>query len=109
MKGGYEGALRAYLTSVKKYPDWNFHFVDTYAYTELGDYDQALAHLTQLRDQGWIWQWVEDNDGASVFPSIVTLRIEPMWDPLHTDSRFEALALRLGLPSSGISNRAKTN
>jgi TolB-like protein/DNA-binding winged helix-turn-helix (wHTH) protein len=106
LKSGYEGALRAYLSGLKRYSDWKIRFVDTYAYTELGDYDRAFARLPQLRDQGGIWQWVEDTQGVRVFPSIVTLRIEPMWDPLHGDPRFDALARRLGLPAAESSTGA---
>jgi TolB-like protein/DNA-binding winged helix-turn-helix (wHTH) protein len=100
LKSGYEGALRAYLSGLKRYPDWKIRFVDTYAYTELGDYDRAFARLPHLSDQGGIWQWVQDPQGVLAFPSIVTLRIEPMWDPLHSDPRFDALARRLGLPAA---------
>ena len=102
LEGGYEGALRAYLRGVKRHPDWIFHWVEIYAYTELGDYDQALARLPRLnKDQPASWQHLDGADGygVRVEPSLATLRIEPMWDPLHSDPRFEALVRRVGFPS----------
>jgi hypothetical protein len=33
---------------------------------------------------------------ANVFPNLVTLRIEPMWDPLHSDPRFDELVHKIG-------------
>jgi hypothetical protein len=35
---------------------------------------------------------------ANVFPNLVTLRIEPMWDPLRSDPKFEDLVRRVGFP-----------
>ena len=96
--GGYEGALRAYLRGVKGHPDWAFHWLETYAYTELGEYDQAFARLPKLKDDGGGWNVVADEGGVLIAPALTTLRIEPMWDPLHSDPRFEALVRRVGFP-----------
>jgi len=99
LEGGYDGALRAYLRGVKAHPDWVFHWVETYAYTELGEYDQAFARLPRLnKDQPAAWQWTEAPEGLRVEPSLATLRIEPMWDPLHADPRFDRLVRRVNFP-----------
>ena len=100
--GGYEGALRAYLRGVTKHSDWNFPWVATYVHTELGEFDQAIAELPKLNknkdDEEGLWSFVEGNDGVTVFPSLTTLRIEPMWDPLHGDPRFLDLVSRIKFP-----------
>jgi TolB-like protein/DNA-binding winged helix-turn-helix (wHTH) protein/Flp pilus assembly protein TadD len=103
VKGGYQGALRGYLNGLKAHPDWVFHWVDIYVYAELGDHDQAFARLSRLNkiDPG-SWQFVGvDPDGFGILavPTLAALRVEPMWDPLHSDPRFEALAKQIGLPA----------
>jgi hypothetical protein len=35
---------------------------------------------------------------ANVNPNLVTLRIEPMWDPLHSDRRFDDLVKSVRFP-----------
>src|SRR5215467_3496066 len=101
VSGGYDGALRAYLSGAKKRPEWVFNFVEIYVYAELGDYDQAFAGLTRLnKDDYESWQWVVAAEGI---PTPASLRIEPMWDPLHPDPRFEKLARQLGLPAEPVS------
>jgi TolB-like protein/DNA-binding winged helix-turn-helix (wHTH) protein len=93
----YRGALRAYLVGARKRSDWAFHLVDIYAFAELGDYDQAFGQLARLnKDNPWSWQWVTQAEGL---PTLASLRVEPMWDPLHYDPRFEELARRVGLPA----------
>ena len=94
--GGYDGALHAYLRGAKKRPDWVFHWGDTLAYAELRDFDEAFARLPRLnKTDPWLWQWIGGDLGA---PNLAGLRIEPMWDPLHSDPRFEKLARQIGLP-----------
>jgi len=97
LTGDYPGALRAYLRGAKKRPDWVFHWVEIYVYAELGDYDQAFARLARLnKDDPGSWMWVLQ---AEVVPTLASLRIEPTWDPLHSDPRFEELARQVGLPT----------
>lgn len=101
-RGGYEGALREWLK--KRDPSFPFKWVDTYAYTELRDYDQAFARLPKTFDPSdWGNTAFSDanagNYGDSrLTPTLVTLRIEPMWDPLHSDPRFDQLVRSLGFP-----------
>jgi TolB-like protein/DNA-binding winged helix-turn-helix (wHTH) protein len=107
MTGGYQGALGAYLRGAKRHSDWNFHWVDIFVYAELGDYDQAFTRLARLNtDDPGLWQWVESGEGsgAQVMPTLASLRVEPMWDPLHSDPRFEALARQIGLPAEPASS-----
>lgn len=100
MAGGYQGALHAYLSGAKKRPEWVFHWADISTYAELGDFDQAFARLPQLdKTDPSLWQWIgEDPNGILSMPNLAGLRIEPMWDPLHSDPRFEKLARQIGLP-----------
>jgi TolB-like protein/tetratricopeptide (TPR) repeat protein len=100
-RGGYEGALQAWLR--KRDPSFPFKWVDTYAYTELGDYDQAFARLPKTDPSDWGNTAYSDanagNYGDSLLtPTLVTLRTEPMWDPLHSDPRFDQLVRSLGFP-----------
>jgi TolB-like protein/DNA-binding winged helix-turn-helix (wHTH) protein len=96
-RGGYQGALREWLKGVQKQkPDLPFHWVAAYVHTELGDRDAALAWLPKIKDEPQ-WQVVAIDD-ARVEPNLVTLRIEPMWDPLRSDPRFKDLVRRVGLP-----------
>lgn len=107
MSGGYQGALRAYLSGMKKRPDWVFHWTDIYVYTELGEYDQAFSQLARLnKDDPGSWQWVAPSDGLGtlVYPTLASLRIEPMWDPLHSDPRFEKLARQVGIPAEPLTH-----
>jgi TolB-like protein/DNA-binding winged helix-turn-helix (wHTH) protein len=101
VRGGYEAALREWLRGLKKYPEFPFPSLETYAYTELKDFDQAFARLPMTYDPG---DWQEPyspgfrGGGVIFMPTLVTLRAEPMWDPLHSDPRFEALARQIGFP-----------
>jgi tetratricopeptide (TPR) repeat protein len=92
-RGGYQAALREWLKGVQEEkPDFPFHWVAAYVHTELGERDAALAFLPKLRDET---SWYGD---ARVEPNLVTLRIEPMWDPLRSDPRFEELIRHVGFP-----------
>ncbi len=92
-RGGYEGALREWLKGVEEEkPDFPFHWVAAFVHTELGERDAAIAFLPKLRDET---SWYGD---TRVEPNLVTLRIEPMWDPLRSDPRFEELIRHVGFP-----------
>ncbi|HMK21118.1 MAG TPA: hypothetical protein VK466_02220, partial [Terriglobales bacterium] len=100
-RGGYEAALREWLKGVKKQPKFPFPWLETYVYTELGDFDQAFARLPKLYEP---WDWGEvgwhrwEPSGAVHEPTLVTLRMDPMWDPLHSDPRFDELVRKVGFP-----------
>ena len=103
--GGYKGALRAWLKTDRK--DFPFRYVDAYVYTELGDYDHAFALLPKSLISGsYRIEWDAAYSSATmgnycetyVFPTPVTMRIDPMWDPLHSDARFEELTRSIGFP-----------
>lgn len=53
-------------------------------YTGIGEKDQALEHLNKAVEErvGWIIQ----------------VKVEPLFDPLHSEPRFADLVRRLGLP-----------
>jgi TolB-like protein/DNA-binding winged helix-turn-helix (wHTH) protein len=92
-RGGYQGALREWLKGVQKQPDFSFHWVAAYVHSELGDRDAALAWLPRMKDEtNWF------GGDARVEPNLVTLRIEPMWDPLRSDPRFEDLVRSVKFP-----------
>ena len=89
--GGYQGALREWLKGVRKEkPEFPFPFVAAYVHTELGENNAAFAWLPTMDSV--------DPQDANVFPNLVTLRIEPMWDPLHSDPRFNELVRSVGFP-----------
>ena len=103
VRGGYQGALRMWLQGVQKQkPEFPFRFLSLYARTELGDRDAAFTGLPRMESN---WQVVFEQD-ANVFPNLVTLRIEPMWDPLHADPRFEELVHHVGFP---VNSNPSTN
>ena len=103
--GGYKGALRAWLKTDRK--DFPFRYVDAYVYTELGDYDHAFALLPKTLISGpYRIEWEAAYSSATagnycdsfIFPTPVTVRLDPMWDPLHRDPRFDELVRRVGFP-----------
>ena len=55
-----------------------------YAYAHLGDRERALAHL--------------ESAYASRSGDMLYLKVEPSFDPLHDDPRFQALVRRVGIP-----------
>ena len=77
-------------------------WLETYAYTELGDYDEAFARLSKLYDPtDWgnvAWSLWGPGGAETHTPTLVTLRMDPMWDPLHSDPRWGALVRSLGFP-----------
>jgi len=94
LKGGYQGALREWLKGVQNQkPEFPFHWVAAYVHTELGEGDAALAWLPNMEPE-----WGVATMDANVFPNLVTLRIEPMWDPLHSDRRFDDLVKSVRFP-----------
>jgi tetratricopeptide (TPR) repeat protein len=94
VRGGYQAALREWLKGVQKEkPEYPFHFIVAFVHTELGERDAAIAWLPKM-EPTWGTTW----ETANVFPNLVTLRIEPMWDPLHSDPRFQELVRSMHFP-----------
>jgi TolB-like protein/DNA-binding winged helix-turn-helix (wHTH) protein/tetratricopeptide (TPR) repeat protein len=95
-RGGYQDALRQWLKAVQKQkPDFPFLWVAAYVHCELGERDAALAWLPHMEPD---WEPAAAQQEADVFPNLVTLRTEPMWDPLRSDPRFEELVRRMHFP-----------
>jgi serine/threonine protein kinase len=55
-----------------------------YVYAHLGDHERALAHL--------------ESAYASRSGDMLYLKVEPSFDPLHDEPRFQALVRRVGIP-----------
>ena len=69
------------LAQQQEVPAIYFAFV----HTALGDTDQAMEELQQA---------YEERTGLMVY-----LKVEPIWDPLHADPRFQALLQRMNFPA----------
>jgi tetratricopeptide (TPR) repeat protein len=72
----------------------------------------ALAHERHVspNEVALVYAWLGDADAAFAWleralegreSQLVYLAVDPAWEPLHDDPRFEALLHRLGLPSLG--------
>jgi len=93
-RGGYQSALREWLKGVREEkPDFPFHWLAAYVHTELGEREAALTLLAKLKDET---SWYGGD--STVEPNLVTLRIEPMWDPLRSDPQFQDLIRQVGFP-----------
>ena len=92
---GYEGALREWLKGVQKEkPEFPFDFVVAYVHTELGEREAATVALQTMSPSWDVVAWQVGN----CFPNLVTLRIEPMWDPLRSDPKFQDLVASMHFP-----------
>jgi TolB-like protein/DNA-binding winged helix-turn-helix (wHTH) protein len=83
---GYRGVLELRLAFLKKSAQKGYVSPMAFArvYAQLGDKDEAF-------------QWL-DKACAENAPWLIWLRRHPMFDSLHGDPRFDAMAKRLGLP-----------
>jgi hypothetical protein len=65
------------------------------AYVRVGDHDRAIAWLERLYAERGAW--------------VTGLKVQPVWDPLRGDPRFQDLILRANLgPESGAETNAVT-
>jgi len=80
---GVAGAFDAWLKAQKEPPD---AFFLAQAYTGLGRKDQAFA---------WLEKAYELRSGVD---EMVFLPVDPGFDPLRSDPRFDAFLQRVGLP-----------
>jgi tetratricopeptide (TPR) repeat protein len=76
-------AIQDLLRSSSRGYGFSSQLVGTYAY--LGEKDRAFQALEQT---------FQERNG-----SLIVMRVEPAWEILRTDPRFEELARRVGLPS----------
>jgi TolB-like protein/DNA-binding winged helix-turn-helix (wHTH) protein/tetratricopeptide (TPR) repeat protein len=88
-RDGLKGYWRQRLESLLKEPQPRVYSIAT-AYVRLGDHDRALAWLERLFAERGAW--------------IRGLKVQPQWDPLRADPRFQDLLRRARLapaPSTG--------
>jgi TolB-like protein/DNA-binding winged helix-turn-helix (wHTH) protein/Tfp pilus assembly protein PilF len=85
--GGYKGALKEWVREMElaraqgvQIPSYSL--VD--AYVHLGDREHAFA---------WLEKAYEERD-----PSLPGMKVNPAWEDLHSDPRFQDLVRRVGLP-----------
>jgi TolB-like protein/DNA-binding winged helix-turn-helix (wHTH) protein len=87
-RGGYKGALKSRLKYYKNRRKAGFHvnfWDEALTHVYLGDKDSALEALERAHDER------ED---------ITDLGVNPSWDPIRSDPRFQELVRRVGLPLS---------
>ncbi len=63
------------------------HWFLTVAHLGLGENDDALAGLERMVESGRVPPWPP-------------APLDPLWDPVRDDARFDALAARMGLPAA---------
>ena len=85
---GRTGEQKKARRALRKLGDWNRHQpIDPapilWAYTGRGDKEQALA---------WLKKAYSQHSSA-----LTSLKVEPDYDPLRTDPRFQSLLRRVGL------------
>ena len=83
-EGGREGLLRCYLGLTRGELHGNQAWWVAFYHSEVGDLDSAFACLEQAC-----------SDRASM---LGYLKVDPRWDRIRRDSRFEDLVRRVGLP-----------
>jgi TolB-like protein/tRNA A-37 threonylcarbamoyl transferase component Bud32 len=85
-EGGYEGAQRGIadvLAARYEKSQYNNALGIANRYLDAGDKDRAIA---------WLYKAYEDHEQSLAYLGM------PNWDPLHGDTRFQALLRRIGLP-----------
>ena len=75
-RGGLAAFWRTWLDLQRSKPDPH-NGARALAWLKLGERERALASLEQLSEQGGPW--------------IRTIKVEPQWDPVRADPRFQAL------------------
>jgi tetratricopeptide (TPR) repeat protein len=83
---GYKGVLQGWLEGLKELSKREYvsPCVIAHTYARLGEKEQAFA---------WLERAYQERDSR-----LVTLRVEPVFDRLRSDSRFKNLVQRIGFP-----------
>lgn len=81
-RGGIKGFWETRLQYLLEEPEVRAYSVAT-AYARIGDHDRALAWLEKLSAERGAW--------------IRGLKVQPQWDPLRANPRFQDLLRRVGL------------
>ncbi len=84
-RGGFQAALRTMIQIGQDSSAGNYDpFRVAAGYSFLGDKNQALA---------WLSKAIDERSGF-----VTTIRVDPTWDNIRSDPRFEKLVRRIGLP-----------
>jgi eukaryotic-like serine/threonine-protein kinase len=82
-KSGYQAFLQAWLAeALKNHPGDNFDIALLYA--SVGENDQAITSLEKAY--------------AARAPHMLFLKVDPVFDPLHSDPHFQSLVQRMNFP-----------
>lgn len=90
-ESGYLGAVRQWARETEHLQDAHQAFLPGFlaeAYTILGDKDRAFY---------WLQQAYEHKEMVGIDGGLIYIGAEPMYDPLRSDPRFDALLRRVGL------------
>ena len=90
-RGGYKGALKAQLKHIQRRRAVGDHInpsKEAWLHAQLGNRNLALQALERAFAEG------ED---------MVLINVEPEWDPIRSDPRFQDLLRRVGLPMKSVS------
>jgi eukaryotic-like serine/threonine-protein kinase len=91
-----EGQRAMALLPTSKNPEFGPDFENEMAriYAQLGDADHAIPMVKRL---------LQTSYGGATFTTAATLRLDPIWDPIRTNPRFQELAAENGpLPEKSI-------
>jgi TolB-like protein len=118
MKGSFPQALAEYQTARRLVDDPSVLGLVGHAYALSGKRDEALKTLNQMKEisqhryvpaysfamvyaglgeKDQAFQWLEKSYQNRA-PELVNIKVDPLFDNLHTDPRFADLVRRVGLP-----------
>jgi adenylate cyclase len=88
---GMSGKTQEALDVVERMASSEGRYVSPYfvalIYSSLGRKDEAFAQLEKAYEQRDFW--------------MIFLKVDPLWDELRTDDRFDGLVVRMGLNGHG--------
>ncbi len=91
-KSGYEAAMRAFAHELERLASTREAFLPGFtaeAYAAIGDKERAFY---------WLEQAYQRRESVGREPGLVFLKVDPMFDSLRSDPRYEDLLRRIGLP-----------